>query len=66
MQTVKVRIAVAVNDLGEWHAYGDDQCGDGDNLAEVEEQMDGPCVCHFVEAEIQVPQVETIKGEVRS
>lgn len=60
-ETVRVRIAVAVNSAGGWAAnsYRDVE-GKRKKGRETE------CVTHFVEADIPLPTSVTVKGEVVS
>lgn len=61
MKTVRVRIAVAVSEDGEWYAYGQSRTDDEDALYEVRSMMDG--AAWIVEADIpHGPQV--IEGRV--
>jgi hypothetical protein len=66
MRTVKVRIAVAVNKAGEWCANGWFNWKDESAQSAAVEGLDSalPEVVHFVEAEIPLPESETINGEV--
>lgn len=53
-KTVRVRIAVAVDKDGDWRAWGD-----------VEEVVVfGGEALHWVEADIPLPQPQTVEGEV--
>lgn len=71
MKTVRVRIAVAVNADGKWSAFGHVGNKDADardiaftNMSDYEENHDA---VHFIEADVPVPQVpqpQTIKGEI--
>lgn len=64
-KTVRVRIAVAVCPNGEWQARGDSTHTD-------EESKDIIYMCdlptgetwHFIEADIPLPEPQTIEGEV--
>jgi hypothetical protein len=68
LPSVKVRIAVAVNSRGGWHAYGEDGQTDSERAAEALAWLtDGsdPCRVSFVEAEIPLPTHATIQGTVK-
>lgn len=75
--TVKVRIAVAVNEHGDWaasglsdsakgHSAGDEQEA-RDQLAwwEVSTSRDADRVVHYVEADVPVPSSVTVRGVVK-
>lgn len=66
LKTIKVRIAVAVNETGNWDAYGRDCHSDITAINQVLCQM--PANKHngiyFVEADLPVPTAETYQGEV--
>ena len=73
MKTVKVRIPVAVDPQGRWHAYGWD-AGDGasgpkthDELLELTDYDSiGPSEALFwVTAELAIPEVSEVEGEVQ-
>ncbi len=65
-KTVRVRIAVAVDGYGCWEASkweDNDRC----NTHEVLEAMGftrGQRVVHFIEADVPLPEPQTIEGEV--
>jgi|ERR1700733_1281985 len=78
-RTVRVRIAVAVNDKGEWDAGGwnylvDEKTADARMAKGVLEDLikcheDGEVVAtavHFIEADIPLPASQTIEGEVKA
>lgn len=74
MKTMKVRIAVAINDKGEWSSFGyhlngreesdTDICLQGMALEGLESGMGFCEMVHFIEAEIPIPESQTIQGEV--
>lgn len=65
MKTVRVRIAVAVNERGEWHAFGGDFEDDwamDEAVANVSEDV--RVAEHFIEADVPIPEPSTIEGQV--
>lgn len=65
MKTVKVRIAVAVDDTGRWQASGWRNQKDSDAMATAIEFLDStPEARYFIEAELLVPEVQTIQGTI--
>ena len=65
-QTVRVRIAVAVDEYGDWSAYGSNYHDDEwasqeavDNIREVPIRS-----VYFVEADLPIPVAETVQGKV--
>ena len=67
MKTIRVRIAVAMNEYCDWCAFGGSEWRDDDSMAneafnEVSESRSQRCF--FVEADIPVPEPETIEGTV--
>lgn len=61
-KTVKVRIAVALDDDGDWFAWGGP---DDDSEAEVRAQMPDGSKVYWVTAKIQMPGAD-IEGEVEA
>jgi hypothetical protein len=62
----KIRIAVAVNSEGDWHAVGD---GTWDDEASVDEasanvDCDRPYSIHFVEVEVPLPTTQIYQGNL--
>lgn len=72
MKTKRVRIAVAMNEDGEWYAYGwrdnsntPNEEADGVKASKAEEALTGVNITtHFVEADIPIPESTTIEGTV--
>ena len=69
MKTVKVRIAVAVDSQGNWAASGWSGKGDpgaaSDYMADIARDGVGEGeALYWVEAEIPMPEVQTIQGDV--
>jgi hypothetical protein len=68
-KTVRVRIAVCVDDKGAWSAFG---CNDRDDKYRSEVARDNHCPdhhitseqLHFVEADIPLPEPATVEGSV--
>jgi hypothetical protein len=74
MQTIKVRIAVAVNEKGEWNSAGwnhhkDDSKADNNKRSSALEGLEPGRqeVVYFIEAEVPIPESiqGTIQGEVK-
>lgn len=63
-RTVRVRIAVAVQPDGYWHAYGDSKAGDNDNRHWAGYALPRAAI-HWVEADVPLPSEATVEGEVR-
>ena len=63
--TVKIRLAVAVNEDGEWYAWGAKDYSDDEMRNEVTGQVCDPHAVHFVEAEVPLPVPTTIQGTVQ-
>ena len=69
MKTVKVRIAVAVDTQGNWASSGWSEKGDQVDINEYMADIARECVgegeaLYWVEAEIPMPEVQTIQGDV--
>lgn len=62
-RTVRVRIAVAVDRLGQWTACGGSDLSDGEAAAELA-GLDPCCRVSFIEAEVPCPDDDAIEGEV--
>ncbi len=62
----KVRIAVAINDFGQWAAYGRWDMRDEASMTEANSNVaqDGPLACYFVEVDIPVPTYETLHNAI--
>ncbi len=66
MKTVRVRIAVAVDEHGNYHAAGWSGSKDehiGETASEFFESAEGAEAVHFVEADVPLPESQTIQGE---
>jgi hypothetical protein len=69
MATVRVRIAVVVDDKGGWNAAGWNSAGPQDDIGAARDghNPDHEIVServHFVEADIPIPEPTTIEGTV--
>lgn len=70
VKTVRVRIAVAVDASGKWHSSASG-CGEGNSDEEraewAQEFLDSnlPQAVYFVEADVPIPEPQTIEGEVK-
>lgn len=66
VETVRVRIAVVVDDSGFWRAVGELGQIDADAVADATGHWDndGPLSVSWVEAEVPVPEAVTVQGEV--
>ncbi len=66
-RTVRVRIAVVVNELGAWSASGGSGCTD-DTAKDfaLDGMVDGQEHFHFVEADVPLPDTTTIEGQLTS
>lgn len=65
MTTVRVRIAIAIDVNGRWNASGwTDDGGAGKDVAIDGLEGDANYVVHNIEANVPVPQSQTIEGEV--
>ncbi len=57
---VKIRIAVAINDAGEYRAFGDNEYSDEEAKEECFGSFDSEIrVIHFVEINMPVPKPQT-------
>ena len=68
-KTVRVRIAVAVNDKGQWSASGASNLSEGESVSGALDWLinaeDGVSESvHFVEAEIPLPASRLIEGQL--
>lgn len=64
-RTVRVRIAVAVTEIGHWNASGFYDWDDAEAVDEVGGPLAGlATTVHFIEADIPLPQPLTIQGSV--
>lgn len=66
--TKKVRIALAIDSEGRYIGYGRDGWNDKENEGEavelLENSSDSSIICHFIEAEVPIPESLTIQGKV--
>lgn len=65
-KTVRVRIAVAVNEHGHWNASGYFKWNKGEARETALEGLDEPGAetIHYVEADVPIPAPQTIEGTV--
>lgn len=67
-KTRKVRIALAIDSEGRYIGYGRDEWNDKENGGEavelLENSTDSSIICHFIEAEVPIPESLTIQGKV--
>ncbi len=63
----KIRIAVAINEEGNWFAYGFKGCQSWKEATECFDMLDGVEARYWVEVEIPIPELEpeVIFGEVK-
>lgn len=66
MKTVRVRIAVAVDSDGDWNACGSRTTTDDGAAQYAADTVGSPYHVRFVEAQVPVPDVATIRGEVKA
>jgi hypothetical protein len=66
--TRKVRIALAIDTSGRYIGYGRDEWNDKENRGEAVELLENSSnlsiLCHFIEAEVPIPEQLEIKGVV--
>jgi len=61
MAEQKVRIAVAINDKGEWYAYGTERTDDEAGKSEVTQALGGYQMdVYFIETTLEIPEAKTI------
>lgn len=70
MKTVRVRIAVAIDKNGIWNCAGWKQTDkiisdDYISAAAIDGIDSAEVIVHFVEADIPIPESETIEGEIK-
>jgi hypothetical protein len=67
-KTRKVRIALAIDSSGRYIGYGRDEWNDKENGGEAVELLENSSslsiICHFIEAEVPIPQSLTVEGIV--
>ena len=69
METEKVRIAIMIDNHGEWVSNGWSGASDDELTTEVESNVygSGTMVLHFIEVEVPIPehpQTEVCEGQV--
>jgi hypothetical protein len=66
MKTVKVKIAVAVDECGCWYAYGENSSTPDESAGEARGWVhdDGCVASYFVEAELPVPKTTLAVGPI--
>lgn len=64
-KTVKVRIAVAVGEDGDWYAYGNADASDDVAKDEAREFLPS-AVVHIVTAELPVPEPVEVEAQVEA
>ena len=62
--TVRVRAAVEINHKGYYSGNGGHQLADRDAIDSCHDCLETPGVVHFIEADIPLPQPQTIEGSV--
>lgn len=65
MKTVKVKIAVAVDETGGWCAFGRGGWTEDETKSDAVEFLRSrgwSCVLHWIEADVPIPEPETIQG----
>ena len=63
-ETVRVKVAVAIDDEGSWSAYGDDGLTGPEAASEARDFNKSESVIYFIEASIPMPVSKTGEGEV--
>ena len=61
---MKVTVAVVINEVGDWYAWGGSNWTKEQARREVEGQVCEPYVLHYVEAEVPLPTPQTFQGKV--
>jgi hypothetical protein len=62
--TVKVRIAVAVDPHGEWSSCGYSDCTDSEAFSSAIDLLDTGEARYILTAELEVPEVQVVAAEV--
>lgn len=62
---MKVRIAVAVDADGDWNAVGCRALSDEKAAGYAADTISDPYHVRFVEADVPLPDISTIRGEVK-
>jgi len=65
MATVRVRVAVAVDPEGGWYAIGGNYLTPQEALCLSSDKCEYGEQHYWLEAELEVPSVETVKAEVK-
>lgn len=65
MNTVRVRIAVAVDRKGGWNAVGWPTIQAETVMDAAEEGGNGADARYWVEADLPIPEIQTVNGEVK-
>ena len=62
-----IRIAVAINEFGQWAAWGRWNMRDDANMEEANGNVDqdGPQACYFVEVDIPVPSPQVLAAVLK-
>lgn len=66
-KTVRVRIALAMNEHGEWSSAGWNNASDADMESELNNlyfAKGEPKAIDYIEADVPVPEVKTIEGRI--
>lgn len=67
-KTRKVRIALAIDSSGRYIGYGRDEWNDKENGGEAVELLENSSslsiICHFIEAEVPIPESVIVEGIV--
>ena len=65
MTKLKIRIALAINADGEWRAFGEIDYTQDEMLDRAKIGVSHPLAIHWIEADVPLPQPQTIKGKIR-
>lgn len=63
---MKVIIAIAINEDGDYYAWGSSEHDKEDVRREVEGNVTDPHIIHYIEADIPLPEPETFKGVINN
>ena len=63
---VVARIAIAINEFGQWAAWGRWDMRDGDSLNEANGNVgqDGPQACYYIDVEVPIPKPEVLQAVI--
>lgn len=64
-RTVRVRIAVAVDSESKWYPGGGGGVSDSDAIELAIDGLSARAAITFVEADVRLPEIETVEGEVK-